>query len=615
MLNCVSKPNSNALQTRSVYFQHTFEICSHRQIVWFTAPSVVLAYQQYRFLSQQLPAFTFKLITGQDNAEFWTAPEIWKKALHNVQVVVSTPAILLNALNLGFGFLSLETISLLVHDEAHHCVGNTSLNYIMKLHYHHHNTPGTTYQLPHILGLSASPITKKKAEEIAELEKNLNATCKSPLTQLDDYTTFVNIPEIVTLIPSSNSHPHSPLLGLLKGIVFAITPEDDPFMKILRNREDSRSQEKLEKILKKQRTPAMEELYSLSRTCTDMQQNLGNWACDTFIQKCIAEAEASASRSLEFATSQDALADKPNFVASKLRPLNEHMEIAELDLRSPSNISSKVQKLLDFLRTEYHPDVRCLIFVKTRSTAWALAEIINNHPGTRSQYQAFCFVGVSNPSRRGIFEFADLASQHDNLESFRRGELNVCVGTSVLEEGVDVPAMNLVICFDERPNFRSFIQSRGRARHKNSRFVMFPEATVKMYQWKTLEDEMKRESEKSFEAIKEREEIERQYEEGGEAFRVERTGYVMQPCQILFSNLVATFERPALILPELYSLSVSHVSGWTCFAQSYSRKIHLNDKAPSIASRASPEFKFERRCICRHLCPWIYRRQNQRTSG
>lgn len=445
-------------------------------------------------------------------------------ALHNVQVVISTPAILLNALNLGFDFLSLETISLLVHDEAHHCVGNTSLNSIMKFHYHHHNTPGTAYQLPHILGLSASPITKKKAEEIAELEKNLNATCKSPLRQLGDYTTFVNMPEIVTLIPPSSSHPRSQLLALLSGIVFAITPEHDPFLKILRNRNDPRSQEKLEKILKKRQTPAMEELNSLVRMCTDMQQNLGNWACDMFIQKCIVEAELSASRSLDFVTPQDALADKQNFVASRLRPLNEHMQIAELDLESPTNTSSKVQKLLDFLQTDYHPDVRCLIFVKTRSTAWALAEIINNHPDIRGQCHAFSFVGVSNPARKGIFEFTDLASQHDNLESFRRGELNVCVGTSVLEEGVDVPAMNLVICFDERPNFRSFIQSRGRARHKNSRFVMFPEATIKMNQWKTLEDEMKRESEKSLEAIKEREEIERRYEDGGEVFRVERTG-------------------------------------------------------------------------------------------
>src|ERR1700761_9528610 len=69
------------------------------KLVWFTAPSVVLAYQQYRCLSQQLPAYQFRLITGMDNAEYWTTLDIWNKVLHNIQVVVSTPAILEQALN------------------------------------------------------------------------------------------------------------------------------------------------------------------------------------------------------------------------------------------------------------------------------------------------------------------------------------------------------------------------------------------------------------------------------------------------------------------------------------------------------------------------------------
>ena len=44
-----------------------------------------------------------------DNAEYWRTQEVWDKVLFNIDVVVSTPRILLDALN--YGFLSLKYIS------------------------------------------------------------------------------------------------------------------------------------------------------------------------------------------------------------------------------------------------------------------------------------------------------------------------------------------------------------------------------------------------------------------------------------------------------------------------------------------------------------------------
>lgn len=63
-----------------------------------------------------------------------------------------------------------------------------------------------------------------------------------------------------------------------------------------------------------------------------------------------------------------------------------------------------------------------------------------------------------------------------------------------MEEGVDISSMNLVIRFDEPANFRAFIQSRGRARMVESKFVLMcriddPEA--KYEKWRSLEVEMK----------------------------------------------------------------------------------------------------------------------------
>ena len=62
--------------------------------------------------------------------------------------------------------------------------------------------------------------------------------------------------------------------------------------------------------------------------------------------------------------------------------------------------------------------------------------------------------------------------QDEKLSKFRKGSTNLLVATSVIEEGVDVPRCNLVIRFDLPQNFRSYVQSKGRARDKPSKFLL-----------------------------------------------------------------------------------------------------------------------------------------------
>lgn len=486
------------------------------------APSVVLAYQQHLFLSQQLTAAQFKLITGGDSPDYWRSRQAWDKVLLNVDVVVCTPAILLNALD--DGFVSLGEVSLIVADEAHHCVKKDPLNTIMKNYYHPFSSGESFSSVPAILGLSASPVTKKSISELPILEENLGARCVAPSKQLGEYTTFVNAPKLQITTYSQQPCHSSLIVSALATIVNQLTIEHDPFVSKLRCQSDLKSQEKLKKILKKDKTPAMAELHSFLRSAIDLLDILGPWAARAYITTCLIKIQVASSEALRSANHSDD--DFLQFICRTLEPLYTRVSQTYPNPSGAGDYSEKVGALIKLLVDEYRPTTRALIFIKTRPAAWALTSLLQAHLQTQ-EYRPFSFVGCSNPSHRNVFDFAQPVAQNEALEDFRRGELNLCVATSVMEEGIDVPAMNLVICFDEPSNLRGFVQSRGRARQQESKFIMFRELgddPVKLVKWRTVEEEMKlacAEEEKDWE---ERRVSESQEEVGGEIFRIPTTG-------------------------------------------------------------------------------------------
>ena len=46
------------------------------------------------------------------------------------------------------------------------------------------------------------------------------------------------------------------------------------------------------------------------------------------------------------------------------------------------------------------------------------------------------------------------------LQKFRKHEINILVSTNIVEEGVDIPACNMIIRFSKIHNFGSYIQSK-----------------------------------------------------------------------------------------------------------------------------------------------------------
>lgn len=61
------------------------------------------------------------------------------------------------------------------------------------------------------------------------------------------------------------------------------------------------------------------------------------------------------------------------------------------------------------------------------------------------------------------------------ISKFRRGDVNCLFATSIAEEGIDIPDCNLIIRFDLCQTMIQYIQSRGRARHKDSVYIKMVE--------------------------------------------------------------------------------------------------------------------------------------------
>lgn len=83
-------------------------------------------------------------------------------------------------------------------------------------------------------------------------------------------------------------------------------------------------------------------------------------------------------------------------------------------------------------------------------------------------------VGVSaKKSDHIIVPSNNIEKLNKNIDSFKRGETSILIGTSTIEEGIDVKDCNIVIVYSDLCTPKSFIQMKGRARKTNAEFYVF----------------------------------------------------------------------------------------------------------------------------------------------
>ncbi|GJX71797.1 endoribonuclease Dicer homolog 2 [Tanacetum coccineum] len=400
-------------------------------IAVFLVPTVVLVKQQAEVARQHLD---LKVVEywGDKAVDYLSAAE-WKKEKYQNQLMVMTPAILKDALK--HSFLSLSTIKLLIFDECHNARGKHDYVQIM-MEYHHQKRAGAS-QLPRILGMTASPVKAKGSSSNKEYWKQIKAlesvmhskvyTCASE-SVLAEYISF-STPKYRYY---KDTEVPRPALEMIK--------RD---LSMLRERHESKKS-------------GIQLGFGLASKATEADSSEAN---DFFTWgKQDARGETVAR---EFC--KDA-----NDIFSSYIPagwLTNHINQRSVDL---GLLSAKVVCLIEALAEYRHvDDMRCIIFVERVVTAIVLKSLLCElNPklfGWKTEYTAGNNSPVQSQSR-GV--------QNKIVDEFREGKVNIIVATSILEEGLDVQSCNLVIRFDLSSTVCSFIQSRGRARMRNSEFLL-----------------------------------------------------------------------------------------------------------------------------------------------
>ncbi|XP_024971435.1 endoribonuclease Dicer homolog 2-like [Cynara cardunculus var. scolymus] len=135
----------------------------------FLVPTVVLVKQQAEAVRKHLD-LKVEEYCGEIGVDYWNAAN-WKKQQDENELLVMTPAILLDALR--HKFLSLDIIKVLIFDECHNAKKRHPYALIMTEFYHRELHLGGS-QLPRILGMTASPVKAKVSNSSSDYWKQID---------------------------------------------------------------------------------------------------------------------------------------------------------------------------------------------------------------------------------------------------------------------------------------------------------------------------------------------------------------------------------------------------------------------------------------------------------
>ena len=378
----------------------------------------------------RFPNREFKLLTGMTHPKLRELA--WKG---DARLMFATPQVVQN--DLSAGRIDLEQFALVIFDECHRAVKDYAYTEIARRY-----MESSSY--PIILGLTASPgAMKERLKAISDSLFIERIIYKSE--DDDDVKSYIN-PVTVEWKKVDLPLAYRPLMDLLGGML-------DTRLKWLADYDFLRTKN----VYRKQLLEAGDEIrrklqsagakgkgfyftaiqqQSIALTLFHMRELLTTQGAQTLIPfvERMGEDNKRAHSTIE--------AD-PMF--RKFKEL----------LYGPCNVEHpKVKTLISLIKAGATPASRVLVFTQYRDTASYLVSRLSKE-GIKGER----FVGQATKE-------ADVGMsqevQRQTLDAFKSGALNCLVATSIAEEGLDIPQVDMVIFYEPVPSEIRFIQRRGR---------------------------------------------------------------------------------------------------------------------------------------------------------
>jgi len=127
----------------------------------------------------------------------------------------------------------------------------------------------------------------------------------------------------------------------------------------------------------------------------------------------------------------------------------------------------KLIELQNIIKKEFseNKDVKIMVFNQYRDNAVDIKDKLNSIEGIKTEI----FVGQTKRGETGYTQ----KQQKEVLDKFREGVFNIIVATSIGEEGLDIPKVDLVIFYEPIPSAIRTIQRRGRTgRQEKGRVII-----------------------------------------------------------------------------------------------------------------------------------------------
>lgn len=389
--------------------------------------------------------------------------ELWKKC----RIIFSTPQGLEN--DIISRRINLEEVSLLGVDEAHRAVGDYAYVFVAKQY-------NKLAKYPRILALTASP--GSDMEKIKEICKNLFIENIEVRTEQDPdvkpYVQEMRIDWIKVKLPPVFIEVQKYLKDFLKdrmgklkkwGILqrknINIVSKTD--LLALQGQLRGRAAKGEKDFVLWNAISVLAEIMKVQHA-VELLETQGIIPLYKYMEKMNSEGLSSKTKAVKNIVKdlnfRSALIKTEKLWNDKI----EHPKLVELQKIVEKEIKNK--------------DVKIIVFNQYRDNAVDIKEKLNAIDGVEAEI----FVGQLKKGETGYTQ----KEQKAVLDKFREGKLNVLVGTSVTEEGLDVPGVPLVIFYEPIPSAIRTIQRKGRtARHESGRVIilMAKDTRDEGYRW------------------------------------------------------------------------------------------------------------------------------------